>query len=120
MGNILSFKMRGGDEVVAEVIGVESGKKTLLEQEFSSTLPPVTEYHIRRPHILRFMQTGPGQSGLVFIPWTLSNPTIEKMVIPASEVVLTYDPSANVEKQYIEQTSGIALAPQGSRISSNK
>jgi hypothetical protein len=62
---------------------------------------------------------GQGQIGLAFVPWTLSNPTIEVLDVPASAVLLMFDPSERVETQYLEQTSGISLATSsGSRISS--
>jgi hypothetical protein len=62
---------------------------------------------------------GQGQIGLAFVPWTLSNPTIEVIEVPAAAVLLVFDPSERVETQYLEQTSGISLtAPSGSRISS--
>lgn len=109
---ILSFKLIGGDEIVAEVVGVKRGN-VLTE----STTSPITEYMVRRPHILQFQPVAPGKVGLAFVPWTLSNPTIERMQLPASAVILTFSPSENVEKQYIEQTSGIQLATPGQRIS---
>lgn len=107
MSEIKSFKLVGGDEVVAEVLSTS-------EQPVGA----INSYRVRRPHILQFQPMGQGQVGLAFVPWTLSNPTIEVLTIPASAVLLTFDPSANTERQYIEQTSGIALAPAGSRISS--
>jgi hypothetical protein len=118
MSVIRSFKMRGGDEVVAEVVDeVYSGGSMLLEGAGTKGQGTLTHYVLRRPHILRFMPVGPGQSGLVFIPWTLSNPTIERMPVPVEEAYMVFDPSANVERQYIEQTSGIAQVPPGTRIS---
>lgn len=118
MSQILTLKMVGGDEVVAEVIDiVRDGNPLLSGNGTKDNTGPIISYMVRRPHILRFMPVGPGQSGLVFIPWTLSNPTIERMHIPASQVFLTYEPSGNVEKQYIEQTSGIEIAKPNSRIS---
>ena len=79
---------------------------------------PVVSYTLRRPHILQMQPMGNGNVGLAFVPWTLSNPTIERLELPASAVLLTFQPSANVERQYLEQTSGLAVAPPGSRISS--
>jgi hypothetical protein len=49
--------------------------------------------------------------GLALIPWTLSNPDISRLEIPASAVLLSFDPSSEVERQYLQQTSGISLSP---------
>lgn len=111
MSNVKSFKLVGGDEVVAEVVSENSG--TLLTAEKQ----PVTSYTLRRPHILQFQPMGGGQLGLAFIPWTLSNPAIERVDIPVSQIVAVFEPAERVERQYLEQTSGISIAPAGSRIS---
>lgn len=107
MGTVTSFKMVGGDEVVAEVLETKSGNQKVEDGLFANA---VTTYVVRRPHILQFQPVAPGQLGLAFVPWTLANPTIERLEIPASAVLLTFSPSANVEKQYLEQTSGLKLA----------
>jgi hypothetical protein len=129
MSEITSFKLLGGDEIVAEVLSVNrkavKATKTLLnESEAPKAKKPaaketgeILSYTVRRPHILQFQPMGNGQLGLAFVPWTLSNPTIERLEIPASAVILPFSPSANVEREYIQQTSGLALAPAGSRIS---
>lgn len=112
---ILAFKIVGGEEVVAEVVE-EVGPHVLTE---SGSVQNVAEYVVRRPHVLRMLPNGPGSMGLAFVPWTLSNPEIERLTIPASAVLLAFEPAAHVESQYIQQTSPIALAkqvPQG-RIS---
>jgi len=109
MSQVKSFKLLGGEEIVAEVLEEKSGN---VLSEGSAKHFPVTSYIIRRPHILQFQPMGNGQLGLAFVPWTLSNPTIERMEIPVSCVLLTFDPSANVERQYLEQTSGISRSEE--------
>lgn len=100
---VLSFKINGGDEVVARVI------KTVRKD--NNVDGEITSYIVRRPHILRFQQTGPNQVGLIFVPWTLSNPEIDRLEIPAASLVIPpFAPSSNVETQYQEQTSGLVLA----------
>jgi hypothetical protein len=108
---ILAFKLISGDEIVAQVVSRTPGLLT----DSSDSKP--TAYVVRRPHILQMQQMGPGQVGLAFIPWTLSNPTIERMELPASAILLTYPPSDNVEQQYMEQTSALQVVKQQSRIS---
>ena len=100
MSEGLSFKIVGGEEIVASVI------KTLHANGVDNT---PTGWVVRRPHILRFQPVAPGQVGLAFVPWTLSNPEIDRIEIPASAVLLTFAPSDNVEKQYLEQTTRLTL-----------
>jgi hypothetical protein len=106
MAEVKSFKMVNGDEVVAEVV---NSSTLLMEQTVSAP----TTYRLRRPHVLQFQQIGPGQVGLAFVPWALSNPSIDSIEIPASSVVCVFSPAEQVERQYLEQTSGISLARPG-------
>jgi hypothetical protein len=109
MSEVKSFKINGGDEVVAEVVD------TKYSMDGSAKLK---SYVVRRPHILQFQPMPNGNIGLAFIPWTLSNPTIERLELPADALVIPpFDPAPNVTKQYLEQTSGIALVTPGTRIS---
>lgn len=104
MASVKSFKMVTGEEVVAEVV----------DTKFASlSTDAVVSYALRRPHILQFQQIGQGQLGLALVPWTLSNPAIDRLDVPAAAVVLSFDPSAEVERQYLQQTSGISILPPG-------
>ena len=106
MSEVKAFKMVGGDEVVAEVLSTNE-----------ATDGKILSYRVRRPHILQFQPMGQGQIGLAFVPWTLSNPTIELLDVPASAILISFSPSENVETQYLEQTSGISIVKNSSRIS---
>lgn len=108
MAVVKAFKMVGGDEIVAELLDT----KSLL-----TNTDTITHYVLRRPHILQLQQLSNGGLGLALVPWTLSNPSIERMEVPASAVLLQFDPAESTEKQYLEQTSGISLAKPTSRIS---
>lgn len=109
MADIRSFKIVGGDEIVAEVIKVvESANRFQLNETAPSG--PIA-YIIKRPNVLRFQPVAPGQLGLAFVPWTLSNPEIGEVVLPAKSLLTEpFRPAANVEKQYLEQTSGLDLS----------
>lgn len=106
MSHVKAFKLVGGEEVVASVVDEVYENKMLTENQSKGE---VKAYVVRRPHILRFQPVSPGQVGLAFVPWTLSNPTIERLTIPASAVVLVFDPSDQVEQQYIQQTTGLEI-----------
>ena len=97
VSNVKSFKMNSGEEVVAEVLS-----RTLNGEA-------IVAYHVRRPHILQFQPVAPGQMGLALVPWTLANPEIERLEMPASAVMLEYEPSDRTARQYLQQTSGIAI-----------
>ncbi len=101
---VLAFKLLSGEEVIAEV----------LSQALN---PVVTSWNLRRPHVLRFHPVGPGQMGLAFVPLTLSNPNLETLRIEGKSLLFApFEVSVEVEKQYLQQTSGIALAVGGSPI----
>lgn len=95
---IRAFKVQGGQEVVAEVVGTT---------EFCGSTISIK---MKRPHILQFQQQRDGSVGLVFIPWTLSNPDIRELDVPISAILFSFETSAQVEKQYLQQTSGIEIA----------
>ena len=116
MAEVLAFKMIGGDEVVASVIKTVT-ETTVLAEVNGSAAANITAYVVRKPHILRFQPVAPGQIGLAFVPWTLSNPEISELEIPASAVVLTFKPSEQVRNQYLSQTTGLDLTkPSGLKI----
>jgi len=92
--------MMTGEEIVAEISATR----------FSSN-NDVKEYILRRPHSLQFQQVAPGQIGLAFVPWALANPSIEQLTVPASALIIPpFEADAKVERQYLEQTSGISLS----------
>lgn len=115
--SVRSFKLVSGEEVVGEVIANKSGNQILSES--TTYAGGITSYTVKRPHVLQFQQIGPGQVGLAFVPWALSNPSIDKIEIPASAVIVVFNPDPQVERQYLEQTSGIAIAPAGSSLGSS-
>ena len=110
MTQVLAFKMINGDEVVATVVN-----KTVQLNEDSSHNDNsynvknyiIKSYIVTKPHILKFQPIAPGQVGLTFVPWTLSNPEIVELAIPASAVILTFSPSDKVKSQYISQMSTV-------------
>lgn len=94
---IKSFKLVGGDEIVAEIVRTELGTRS-------------QNWVIKRPLAIKFQPMGQGQIGLALVPWTLSNPTIEELCLNEKAVIAQYEPSATVERQYLQQTSGIELS----------
>lgn len=95
---VLSFKLVTGEELVSELSRTieEAGK--------------VVAYELRRPHVLQFQQLPNGHLGLAFVPWSLSNPELPLITIPASAIITQFETSAKVEAQYLQQTSSIQIA----------
>lgn len=107
MSDIRSFKLVTGDEIIASVVREIKSSSMLTESEGSSK---VEGYVVKRPHSIQFQPVAPGQLGLALIPFTLSNPDIAELTIPASALVIPPFATAHgVQKQYLEQTSGIDL-----------
>lgn len=108
MSKILSFKTIGGEELVAEVVREITNGGILTEGAGAST---IVAYVLKRPHVLRFQPVGPGQLGLAFVPWTLSNPDAVEITLPVKSLIADpFEPAHRVEQQYLEQTSGIDLS----------
>jgi hypothetical protein len=101
MSNVVTLKLVSGEEVVATLVS-----------KISATLDSnVAAYRVSKPQTLQFRPFGnSGQMGLAFMPWTLSNPTLREVDIPATFVMCVVDTDAEVTRQYLEQTTGIALA----------
>lgn len=95
--SIKSFKLVGGDEIVAEIVRTALGTAA-------------QNWVIKRPLAIKFQPMGQGQIGLALVPWALSNPTIDELHLPEKAVIAQYEPSATVERQYLQQTSGIELS----------
>ena len=107
---ILSFKTVGGEELVAEVLREVTATPNLLLGSAASS-SEVVAYVLKRPHVLRVQPIGPGQMGLVFVPWTLSNPELNELTLPVKSLIAEpFEPATNVYNQYLEQTSGIDLS----------
>jgi hypothetical protein len=105
---IRSFKLVSGEEVVAEVLDAETKVFLTEKQHFGRE---GLEYKLRRPHVLQFQPIGPGKMGLAFVPWVLSNPEVEEVTIFARNVIgVPVEPSEMVQRQFLQQTSGLALA----------
>lgn len=92
--NIKIFKLYSGEEVVASLIEeVDTG------------------FTVSKPMVIQLVPQGGGQMGLMLIPWVVGNQninvTINKNVMSVTHPI---EPAKEFEDQYLQQTSGIALA----------
>jgi hypothetical protein len=107
MKKVQALKLTNGQEVISEV-------KQNIRLGGSDE---VISYTLTRPFVLH-LSIMPGGMDLAMVPFTLANPGLREITIPAKMVDVVFEPSIDVERRYLEQTSGIAVAPAGSRISS--
>lgn len=91
--NIKVVKLTNGDEVMGNVVWETSEKVTF-----------------ERPRQVAMVQTGPNSMGVTLIPW-LAAAMDSKVVLHTDAFVCDlFDAPDELEKQYIQQTSGIAIA----------
>jgi hypothetical protein len=82
------FKMSNGDEVIASVDTAVSDQVTLVS----------------KPRIIVFN----GERG-AFLPYFISNPDIENVILEAAHIVASGRPTKELEKSYLEMTTKIQL-----------
>ena len=93
MSELKGFKLVSGEEIVAREVGF-------------TTNPD--KYHLERPRMLIPQSMG-NQLTIGMVPWVLGadgNVTVE---LPASAVVIPYTPHAELEREYVRQTTGLQL-----------
>lgn len=108
MSVVKAFKLVTGEEIIAEVR--DSTTQLLLEEVSKGMRAEEKSYVLRRPNVLHFQQVAPGKFGMAMAPYTLSNPELEEVTIPANKIITTYNVASSVEKQYLEQNTGLALS----------
>lgn len=103
MGNdVKVFKFINGEEViarvVAEVASPVTGEKT-------------GDYEIERPLALMAQPDhSTGQVRLGFAPWLIGNDKINVIIRGSSLALDPFAPNVDLEKGYLQSTSGIAIA----------
>ena len=95
MNDIKIFKLVNGDEIIAEVVSGEGAINWKIQK-------------IRM--ILMQQHAQSGQIGLGLLPWLASNVNGEFELFPASLMGPPFDPEEPLQKEYLSQTTGIALA----------
>lgn len=105
MTEVKSFKTTDGSELVAEVISKQFGSNE-----------EVVSYKLRRPQVLQFQPVGANQMGLAFVPWLLSNPSLDSVTVSSKILLVEFETAPEVASQYLTQMSGIKLPPAGKII----
>jgi hypothetical protein len=89
--NVIAMKMTNGDELIGR-----------LEAELKDC------YEVSHLQHTMLQQGRDGQFGLAMMPYLVTN-TDAKVQIHKSHVVCVFDPELEIEKNYLQRTSGIAL-----------
>ena len=106
MKDVRVFKLITGEEIIAGLQDASSAT-VLTESVSPGNINTVT---LLKPMMIQIQQVGPGQIGLVIVPWSLANQQIDSVDIKANMIVADpFMPNFEVEKQYLEQVSGLKL-----------
>ena len=90
MNEIKVFKLLNGDEIIAEV--VKQGPN----------------WTIKKIRMVLMQQTQQG-IGLGLLPWLATNINDEFELFPTSLMGVPFEPEENLKKEYLQQTTGIAI-----------
>ena len=96
MNNIKVFKLTTGDEIIAKVV--------------SSPENVIPNWKIEKARMIIMQQTQAGHIGLGLLPWLASNVDGEVEIYSSALVLVPFSPDVNLENEYIQQTTGIAIA----------
>ena len=91
---VKSFKLSTGEEIIARV------ERRVIEND------TIVVSHPRA--IMLVGDPSRGQMGMTLVPWMASNQDGE-VVLSGAHVVAETDPASDLEKGYLENTSGLQL-----------
>ena len=94
MNDIKIFKLINGDEIIAEVVSHNVG----------------SNWKLRKIRMIILQEVQQGRVGLGLLPWLASNVNGEFELHSTSLAGLPYDPEDDLQKAYLQQTTGITLA----------
>ena len=87
-GDIVSFKLVNGDEIVGKLKEVQEGR-----------------YRVERPFAAMVTQ-----QGLALVPLLVTGTEMAVVELSANHVMMVFDTSKEIADHYIKQTTGIQLA----------
>lgn len=106
---VKGLKLTTGEELVSTILNVEYEPEKTHDGFVVKGSGKPSKYFLKDPMVLRIQPMAGGKVGLVFVPWTLSNPDLAEVPMGAEFVMAAFPPSLEVERQYLQQTSGIEL-----------
>ena len=99
--NTICIKLVNGEELIA------------VTSQFVSPIE-ACDYTISKVRGIMVQPVGNNQMAIGFVPWMAGN-TDGEILIRAKDIITVYDPEPNIERGYLEQTSGIDLSAGTSR-----
>lgn len=94
--NTICLKLVNGEELIAKT-------PMIIEPEKKRT------YEVSTVRSIIVQPVGNNQMAIGFVPWMAGN-TDAIVTIHGADIIATYVPEANIERGYLEQTSGIDLS----------
>lgn len=107
----LCIRLTSGEEIIGKI----DQEETTIDTTTTSIMPKgvVTLGTVRG---ITFQQVGQNQLGIAFIPFAIANSDAKMTFILENCAAVVYPPSADLERGYLEQTSGISLARPGIQL----
>jgi len=104
---VICIRLTSGEEVIAKL-----EEKLMGGDQFTSPGPwsPQGEVTINTVRGVTFQPVGQNQMGIAFVPWTIGNIDGSQIINLGVSAVSIYEPTADLERGYLEQTSGIQLS----------
>ncbi len=94
MTNVITLKLSSGEEIISRV--VKRDETTII---------------LDRPNMIGMVPAGPdGQVGIQLLPWIASNQDSKEVKVSLAHIVAEIVPNDELEKGYLQRTSGIALS----------
>ena len=106
---VICIRLNSGEEIIGQLVNNES---IIVTDQFERAGPwtPEGTVTIKTVRGITFQAVGQNQMGIAFIPWSIANIDGEHKLILENCAASAYAPSNDIERGYLEQTSGIQLS----------
>jgi hypothetical protein len=99
MTKVICIKFTSGEEVIARV-----SRQSLSESDGGAA-----GLTIEKVRTLALQPVGNGNFSIAYMPWVVGDVDGTFDIRPTS-IITTYPPDSSIEKDYLEQTTGIAMS----------
>ena len=106
---VICIRFTSGEEVIGKLV---EGRHLSDAHSYQGTGPwePTGNVVLSTVRGVTFQPMGKNQVGIAFIPFAIGNTDVDLMFKLDNCAVAVYPPSSDLEKGYLEQTTGISLA----------
>lgn len=113
---VICIRFNSGEEIIAKLEDTQVLTGVPSQFEGEGPWDPNGKVTIGTIRGVTFQPVGPNQVGIAFIPWAVGNVDTKAIIDLTNSAVAVYAPSSDLEKGYLEQTSGIQLASRAPGI----